>query len=122
MTGSAEASRLRLLADEDFSGTVLRGLRVRDPDADVITVHQAGLTGRDDGAVLEWAAREGRVLVTHDQNTMTAHAYDRMRAGLPMPGLAVIPQSVPIGAAIDWLLLLLSAARPEDTRDKIVHV
>jgi hypothetical protein len=34
-----------------------------------------------DPDVLEWAAREGRILLTHDVNTMLGHAWDRVRLG-----------------------------------------
>lgn len=44
-------------------------------------VQDAGLSGSDDPTVLEWAAQEGRVLLTHDVATITHHAYERVRAG-----------------------------------------
>jgi hypothetical protein len=39
-----------------------------------------------DPAILEWAAQEGRVLLTHDVADMTKYAYERIRTGKPMPG------------------------------------
>jgi len=56
--------------------------------------------------VLEWAARETRVLLTHDVRTMISHAYARLAAGLSMPGVFVVPQSLPIAQAIAEVLLL----------------
>jgi hypothetical protein len=56
--------------------------------------------------VLEWAAREGRVLVTHDVSTMTRYAYERAGRGLPMPGVFEVSRRVPVGQAIADLLLL----------------
>ena len=41
----------------------------------------------DDPTVLEWAALQGRAVQTHGVATMTNFAYERMQAGLPMPGL-----------------------------------
>lgn len=52
---------LTLAADEDFNNDIIRGARRRTPDADIVRVQDAGLSGMDDEAVLEWAAREGRV-------------------------------------------------------------
>jgi hypothetical protein len=46
------------------------------------------------------------VLLTHDVRTITADAYARVRAGLPMPGVFEVRRTVPLGEAIDELLLL----------------
>jgi Domain of unknown function (DUF5615) len=50
---------LKLAADEDFNGDVVRGLWRREPALDLVRVQDVGLSGADDGAVLEWAARGG---------------------------------------------------------------
>src|SRR5437773_963911 len=68
---------LLLAADENFNNDILRGLLRRMPDLNVARVQDAGLSGADDPAVLEWAALEGRVLLTHDVSTITRHAYER---------------------------------------------
>jgi predicted nuclease of predicted toxin-antitoxin system len=57
---------LRLAADENFNADIVRGLLRRLPDLDIVRVQDAGLSGADDTAVLEWAAREGRIVLTHD--------------------------------------------------------
>jgi hypothetical protein len=51
---------LRLAADENLNNDILRGLRRRDPQTDVVRVQDVGLSGADDEAVLEWAAQEER--------------------------------------------------------------
>lgn len=83
-----------------------RGALLRSPDLNLVQVQDAGLSGADEPTVLEWAAREGRVLLTHDMATMTRHTYDRVRAGLPMPGAFEVSHKVAIGAAIEEILLL----------------
>jgi uncharacterized protein DUF5615 len=95
---------LRCLANEDFRGKIVRGLKRRLPDLDIVRVQDVGLARRADPAVLEWAAGHRYIIVTHDSNTMTAHAYARLRARLQFPGVCVIPQSMPIGRAIDDLV------------------
>ena len=75
---------LRLATDEDFNNRIVRGLLRRQPDIDILRVQDAGLAGRDDEEVLDWAS-EGRILITHDVTTMKQTAYDRIAAGLPMP-------------------------------------
>lgn len=87
---------LRLAADENLNNDILRGLLRRKPDLDIVRVQDAGLSGADDAAVLEWAARERRVLLTHDVSTLTHHAYERVKAGKPMPGVFEVSRAVPI--------------------------
>ncbi len=79
---------LLLLADENFNGRILRGLLRRLPALDVVRVQDVeGLYGAGDPAVLEWAANEKRVVLTHDAATMAGYAYDRVMAGKLMPGV-----------------------------------
>lgn len=61
---------LRLATDEDFNNRILRGLIRRKPELDIVRVQDAGLLARGDDEVLEWAATENRVLLTHDVTTM----------------------------------------------------
>jgi len=97
---------LRLAADENFNADILRGLLRRKPELDIVRVQDVGLSGADDRAVLEWAAEEGRVLLTHDVSTLTRYAYERVEAGNPMPGVFEVSRSVPIGVAIEDILLI----------------
>ena len=97
---------LRLAVDEDFNNRILRGVLRRQPNLDSVRAQDAGLQGRGDPEVLEWAAREGRVLLSHDVTTMRQHAYDRIARGLPMPGVFEVSQVVPIGVAVEEILLL----------------
>jgi uncharacterized protein with PIN domain len=73
---------IRFLLDENFNGKIVRGLRARRPDVDMIRVQDTELSGADDPAVLEWAARQGRILLTHDLDTMTKYANERLAQGL----------------------------------------
>lgn len=57
--------RICFLADENFNGAVVRGLLRQVPSVDIVRVQDVGLSSAEDPAVLDWAAREGRVLLTH---------------------------------------------------------
>ena len=57
--------------------------------------------------MLGWTAQEGRVLLTHDASTMTSYAYERVARGEPMPGIFEVAQELPIGTAIEEVLLLV---------------
>jgi len=97
---------LRLAADENLNNNIVRGLLRRQPELDIVCVQDVGLSGANDPTVLEWAAQEGRVLLTHDVSTITRYAYERVRAGQPMPGVFEVSRNVPIGRAIEDILLL----------------
>jgi hypothetical protein len=97
---------LRLAADENFNNDIVRGLRRRRPDLDIVRVQEAGLSGAVDHDVLEWAAREGRVLLTHDVSTMTRYAYERIEAGLPMPGVFQVSRGISLTLVIEDILLI----------------
>jgi hypothetical protein len=113
---------LLLAADEDVNNNILRGLLRRKPELDIVRVQDAGLSGTDDPAVLDWAAREGRVLLTHDVSTMTRYAYDRVRAGLPMPGLFEVSRAIPIGRAIDDILLLAACSLEDEWEGQVRYL
>jgi hypothetical protein len=97
---------LRLATDENFDNRILRGLWRRNPDLDIVRVQDTALYAADDPSVLDWAAREGRVLITHDVKTITRFALDRVVAGQPMPGVFEVSDSMPLGQAVEELLLL----------------
>jgi Domain of unknown function (DUF5615) len=97
---------LLLAADENFNGNIVRGLFRRQPALDLVRLQDAGLSGADDPVVLAWAAQEGRVILTHDVSTITRYAYERVQEGQPMPGVFEVSRNLPIGGAIDEILLL----------------
>ena len=97
---------LRLAADENFNNDILRGVRRRNAAVDIVRSTRLRLEGSERPGRLEWAAQEGRVLLTHDVSTMTRHAYDRVREGKPMPGVFEVGRHVAIGVAIEEILLL----------------
>jgi hypothetical protein len=101
---------LRLAADENFNNDIVRGLLRRRPELDIVRVQDVGLSGADDPAVLAWAAQEGRVLLTHDVSTITHYAYERVRASESMPGVFEVGRGVPIGRAIEDILLLVDCS------------
>ena len=63
-----------------------------------------GLSSADDPVVLEWAAKEDRVLLTHDVATITKYAHERINVGKYMPGVIEVNRKVPIGTAMNEIL------------------
>ncbi len=105
---------LRFVADENFNGRIVRGLQRALPELDFIRIQDTELAGAGDPEILEWAAKEERIVLTHDVMTVTGFAYDRVREGRPMPGVVEVPTTMAIGLAIREIELLAIAGRPED--------
>jgi hypothetical protein len=111
---------LRLLSDEDVHGAIVRGLWRHEPDLDLVRVQDVGLAHTPDPLILEWAATHGRVLITADVGTMVPHAWDRVRAGQPMPGLLALRENVGIGREIDDILLVATCYTEEEMAQEAV--
>ena len=93
-----------LLIDENLSQALTDALTARGIDA--VRVRAVGLDGTPDPDILDWAAACGRVLVTLDRKTVPGFAYDRVRVGLPMAGVAVVDDSRSFGEIVEGLDLL----------------
>ena len=97
---------LQFAADENLNNDIIRGLLRRKPQIDIVRVQDVGLSGRDDPTILEWCGEHGRVLITHDVSTLSRHAYVRIAAGRPMPGVFEVTTNASVGQIIEDLLLI----------------
>jgi hypothetical protein len=73
--------RIRFQADNDLSNLILRGLRRKEPTIDFLTAKDGGVIGRPDPEVLRMSAETGRIVVSHDCNTMNATSTGSLSAG-----------------------------------------
>ena len=113
---------LLLVADENFNNDILRGLWRREPSLDIVGIQDVALTKAPDPIVLEWAAQQNRVLLTHDRNTITKFAYARVLSGKPMPGVIEVSRSVPLSVAIDDILLIALSSKTGDWESQIIYL
>ena len=114
---------VRFLADEDLRAAIIEGLRAREPALDMLDVKAAGLRGIKDPALLEIAAQQERITVSHDRETMTGYFRERVDSGKSTPGLFVVPQQASaIGEIIEWLILVWAASQAEEWRSQIVFL
>ncbi len=111
---------LRLASDADVHGEIIRGLRRRRPEIDLVRAQDALPEGTPDPEVLAWASAEKRVLITNDRNTMVGRAYQRVPAGEPVPGLIATTNDQSIGSAIADILLIAEYMPEEEIRDQVV--
>ncbi|MXY22362.1 MAG: hypothetical protein F4Y49_13645 [Dehalococcoidia bacterium] len=108
------------LADENFRGYITRRL-VAD-DVDIVRAQDVGLYAEPDPVVLRWAAEEGRVTLSHDFGTLPHYAYERARTGLAMPGVVMVPQSIPAGQAISDIHLLSECSLEGEFEGQVLYL
>ena len=113
---------LRLLADENLNGDIVRGLLLRLEDIDLVRVQDVGLAGADDLDVLAWAANDNRIILTHDRATMPDYAYQRVSQGEAMSGVFVLNDRLPVGQAIDEILLMTACSEQAEWSGRAVHL
>jgi hypothetical protein len=113
---------LRLVTDEDVHDDVIRGLRRREPNLDLVRAMDVGLDHTPDPIILDWAATEGRVLLTGDQNTMVGFAWERVKSGLPMPGVLALLENVGMGRVIDDILLAVQCYPADEIENQVLYI
>jgi hypothetical protein len=101
----------------------LRGALRRRPNLDVARVQLVGLAGAEDSEILAWAASERRILLTHDVNTMTRFAMERVSRGEAMQGVFIVHQErVALSAIIEGLLLLDYCSDTPEWSNQILYL
>jgi hypothetical protein len=114
---------IRFQADNDLNRLIVAATFRREPAIDFQTAQSAQLDYLDDETVLQHAASEGRILVTHDKRTMPKHFASFLAKGNRSPGvLLVIPQDVPLRTVVDTLVLIWVDDRPEDWENAVTIV
>ena len=111
---------LRFQADADLDFDIVAGVLRREPAIDFQSAQESIPDGTPDADVLAAAAREDRILVSHDVSTMPSEFFQFMEHTGESPGEFVLPQSVPLSAAIEELLLIWSVSTSDDWRNRLV--
>ncbi len=115
-------SRPRFLADHDLNEHIITGTLRREPGIEFSRVRAFGLSDASDNAVLDFAQRQGLLVVSHDVNTMPAAAYARLSSGGSFLGLIMVQQTLPVATVIDNLLLVWSGTDLEDWTNQVVFL
>jgi predicted nuclease of predicted toxin-antitoxin system len=114
---------MRFAADENFDGRILDALRSRLPDLDIVRVQDTPMYQEPDKVLLAWLADEERILLTHDVRTMPRFVFERVRAGLPVPGvIEVRKEDASIGTLVDDLEIAIGAGRPQDFENQVKYI
>ena len=113
---------IRFAADHNLNDAIVNALIREIPLLDIVCVRDVGLAGAKDPEILEWAAGQRRIVITHDKKTMPDFAAQRIRAAQRMPGLIIAMANAPIGRVIADLLLILECSRPEEWENRIQYL
>ncbi len=112
---------LRFLADENLNRNIVRGLR-RVENVDILPAQDAGLAGSDDPTILDWAAAESRIVVSHDVNTLVQLAWQRVVDSVVMPGVIIVPPACATADVIADLLLINRVCNPDEFAGKVWYL
>ena len=112
---------VRFLADADLKFQIVVAVRQLEPAVDFQSANEAGLTGVKDSDVLLYAARERRIVVSHDRSSMPDHFFSFIRSH-QSPGLIIVSQRFPISAAANDLVLMWAASKPAEWENKVVFL
>jgi hypothetical protein len=113
---------LHFAVDENLNYNIVRGLLRCKTDLNIVRIQDVGLSGKGDATILEWAAQENRILLTHDVTTITKYAYERINDGLLMPGVVEIKMNSPLGDIIDDIILLADYSYENEWEGQIVYL
>lgn len=113
--------RPRLLADANLFRAIRTGVKRLEPAVDFLSAESAGLEGLPDPEVLAVAARERRILVSHDLKSMPGH-FLTFLAGQSSPGVFLIAQDVPVAVSIDSLMLIWAVSDAEEWANRLTYL
>jgi hypothetical protein len=111
----------RFLADLDLKRAIISGVKRREPSVDFLTAQAARLEGIEDPEVLAIAARENRIVVSHDFGTMPRHFQDFVSRQYS-PGVFLISQALPIGLAVESLLEIWAASDSAEWENHLTYL
>jgi Domain of unknown function (DUF5615) len=111
----------RFLADADIKRAIVLGVNQREPAVDFEDAQTASLEGLHDSEVLAIAASQNRILISHDYGTMPRH-FSEFVLRQNSPGVFLISQDLPIGIAVEAILLIWSASDAADWENRLTYL
>jgi hypothetical protein len=105
---------LAILRHNTHGGLPIDAVRVGDPSDLPLGSH--------DPAILLWAEREGRILLTEDVHTMPGYVAQHLQSGHYLPGVFVISSGLSIGQLVSHLELVAHAGDVADYQGGITYI
>ena len=96
----------------------MRGVVRSESRVDFYSAQAARLDGVPDPEVLAFSADAGRILVSHDFQTIPRH-FQQFTRDRRSPGVLLVRQDLPVGKAVETLLLIWEASEPDEWINRI---
>jgi hypothetical protein len=112
---------IRYQADADLNQAIVTGVLRREPTIDFQTANAAGLEGIKDADVLAIAAKQGRILVSHDRKTMPTE-FAEFIVNSRSAGIIIVSRRSPMELIIEELLIIWAASSAEEWVDRIAKL
>jgi len=109
----------RFQADNDLRSSIRVGALRREPSLDFASAAATQLDGVPDLDVLRLASDRGRILISHDENSMPGHFAAFLNVGNHSPGVLMVPQGAPVGRVIESIVLIRVASDAAEWIDRI---
>jgi hypothetical protein len=113
---------IRYQADADLHYRIVVAVRRREPVIEFASAADSELKGVSDPEVLDIAASQGRILITHDRQTMLGHFRRRLEDGKSSPGVFLVSQFAPLGPVVEALVMVWAASEAVEWRNKVHHL
>ncbi|MFY9225279.1 MAG: DUF5615 family PIN-like protein [Blastocatellia bacterium] len=113
--------KVKFQADADLNQHIVKAVLRHEPTIDFQTATLANLEGVPDPEVLQIAADEGRLLLSHDQTTMPIH-FAEFISSQNSPGLIIVPKHLPISIAVENLVLIWAASEAEEWINRVRYI
>ena len=113
--------KVRFQADQDLNQDLVKSLVRKEPTLDFRSALDAKLWGLPDIRVLDIAAKDNRVLVSHDFKTLPT-AFARFLENNHSPGVLIVPQAMAIGIAVEFLFMIWDASDATEWSNRICRL
>ncbi|MDY6803754.1 MAG: DUF5615 family PIN-like protein [Cyanobacteriota bacterium] len=107
---------IKFYLDEHMNPAIAKQLRRRN--IDVTTTVEASLRGQSDESQLAFASREGRVLVTHDDDFLKLASVSREHSGIAY----CHQESRSLGEIVTTLVLMHEVYAPEEMMGRVEYL
>lgn len=116
---SSGCPRVRFHLDEDLNGYPAIARALASKGIDATTVATANLLGASDERQLEFAAQEGRILVTHNiKDFARLHQQRQRHSGI----FCLVQGRRSLGEVIELLAIASELVTPEEMRDRLDYL
>jgi hypothetical protein len=113
---------IKFAADENFNNDILHAVWRAALTLDIVRVQDTEAFGFSDPDLLRWLAKENRILLTHDVNSIPGFAKGLWKEGFTLPGIFLVHLSKPVAAVAQDILLIASCSSHEEWANQLWYL